>query len=281
MQKDTNNDEQHKENPNYWSVIPATIKYDERLTDFAKILYAEIMSLSNKDGYCYARNSYFEGAFNKSNRTVTRNLTLLEECGLVEFENRDSLGGMRKIYPLMSMNMGVTKVPEPLTKVPKPPTKMAGTPDKNGVHNNIYNNIKNNKDNTIEKEAEEKKVVEGRNKLTRVVSLYGKLWHSRYGIFPSNVNYGHLGAKLKPLLDNHSEYQIALFLLQYFEWHGEDGCDTFIHKRLANNSFPLLWLPTYIDGIKVFLSNGQGIDLNKEKVVEKIVDDKLKALSIK
>lgn len=47
------------EQPSYYSIITANVRYDNRLTDSEKLLFAEITSLSNKYGYCTATNSYF------------------------------------------------------------------------------------------------------------------------------------------------------------------------------------------------------------------------------
>lgn len=40
--------------PNYYSVVLAEIKYDDELTEKAKLIYGEISSLSNKKGYSLA-----------------------------------------------------------------------------------------------------------------------------------------------------------------------------------------------------------------------------------
>lgn len=70
--------------PNFYAIIPATVRYDKNLTAFAKLLYAEISSLSNKEGYCWASNSYFAEVFEVDERSIRRTLNNLEEHGYIE-----------------------------------------------------------------------------------------------------------------------------------------------------------------------------------------------------
>ena len=42
----------------YYSIIPATILFNKELKATAKLLYALITALSNKEGYCFASNKY-------------------------------------------------------------------------------------------------------------------------------------------------------------------------------------------------------------------------------
>ena len=47
------------EKPNYYSILPAIVRYDPDLTPTAKLLYSEITSLVNKTGICWASDKYF------------------------------------------------------------------------------------------------------------------------------------------------------------------------------------------------------------------------------
>lgn len=40
---------------NYYSVIPATVRYDKRLKFAERLLYGEITALANSNGFCYAK----------------------------------------------------------------------------------------------------------------------------------------------------------------------------------------------------------------------------------
>ena len=75
-----------EDRPNYYAVIPAEVRYDKDLKDKAKLLYGEISALSNKDGYCYASNSYFAELYGITNTTVSLLIKNLVEKGYLETE---------------------------------------------------------------------------------------------------------------------------------------------------------------------------------------------------
>lgn len=85
--------------PNFWAVIPATVRYDKQLSSTAKLLFAELTALSNKEGYCWASNQYFGDLFGLASGSVSRLIAELEERGFVRTVVDKSKGNERQIYP--------------------------------------------------------------------------------------------------------------------------------------------------------------------------------------
>ena len=72
------------EKPNYFGILPANVRYDKNLKPMEKILYTEISSLTNKDGYCYATNSYFSKLYEVHKNTVGTWINNLEKQGYIK-----------------------------------------------------------------------------------------------------------------------------------------------------------------------------------------------------
>ena len=70
----------------YYSVIPATVRYDTNLKASEKLLYGEITSLTNKKGFCYAKNKYFANLYECDPHTVSRWISHLEKLGYIQIE---------------------------------------------------------------------------------------------------------------------------------------------------------------------------------------------------
>ena len=136
-------------NPGYWAVIPAAVRYAAGLPPGAKLLYAEISSLTDQRGYCFAKNAYFAELYGVSEPTIQRYLRALKAGGYVRIE--DGAGGKeeRKIYagvnPLAAPHVkndtpvkieggGVSKMTPPINELnkkeeqspPKPPRGRRG-----------------------------------------------------------------------------------------------------------------------------------------------------------
>lgn len=71
------------ENPNYYAIIPAKVRYDDRLRANEKLLYGEIVALSNKDGKCWASNSYFAKIYKVGTSTISTWINNLANNGYV------------------------------------------------------------------------------------------------------------------------------------------------------------------------------------------------------
>lgn len=125
--------------PAFWAVLPAAVRYDEELPPNAKLLYAEISSLTDRRGYCYASNEYFTRVFSLSERTIQNMLNALKRGGYVRITDGNGGSGRRKIFaglnPLLdnpAENCGVT------------PQKFSPNPAKNCTQTSIENKKENN-----------------------------------------------------------------------------------------------------------------------------------------
>ena len=70
----------------YYAIIPATIRYDERLKYAERLLYGEITALIGKEGYCFATNSYFANLYNVIPGTISRWISHLSKLGYINVE---------------------------------------------------------------------------------------------------------------------------------------------------------------------------------------------------
>ncbi|MGN1351861.1 MAG: helix-turn-helix domain-containing protein [Clostridia bacterium] len=70
----------------YYSIIPATVRYDKELKPAEKLLYGEVTALANRNGYCYAHNKYFVELYNVTNGTVSKWLSHLQKLGYIQIE---------------------------------------------------------------------------------------------------------------------------------------------------------------------------------------------------
>jgi hypothetical protein len=59
------------DNPSYYAIIPANVRYDKNLKANEKLLYGEITALCGKDGYCWATNEYFAGLYGVKKNQVS------------------------------------------------------------------------------------------------------------------------------------------------------------------------------------------------------------------
>lgn len=74
------------EKKGYYAIIPASVRYDVRLTPNAKLLYGEITALSNEKGYCWASNDYFAGLYEVSKTSISKWVSALRDAGHITIQ---------------------------------------------------------------------------------------------------------------------------------------------------------------------------------------------------
>lgn len=124
--------------PSYYSIITANVRYDNRLTDGEKLLFAEITSLSNKYGYCTASNGYFATLYNVVKETISRRISNLTKFGYLKIEiiKEGNEVKQRKMYPLTQSSIPID------AKINTPIDNSVNTPiDANVKENNTSINI--------------------------------------------------------------------------------------------------------------------------------------------
>lgn len=67
----------------YFAVIPADVRYDDRLPPNAKLLYCELTSMCAEQGYCDATASELAAPYGFSDRTIRSLLKALEDGGYI------------------------------------------------------------------------------------------------------------------------------------------------------------------------------------------------------
>lgn len=133
-----------------------------KLTDLkllSKMILSEIISLSKRQGYCYASNSYFSKLYMTSTRTVSKSVSELREKGYVTEDvnknfsrkikvNFSKLGHLEVFSPEI-----IEKFSKGMEKSSNPPEKTSNPYEKSSIYNNKYNNKYNNSYNYSNKDA--------------------------------------------------------------------------------------------------------------------------------
>jgi len=131
-------------NRNYYAIIPADVRYNDKLTPNAKLLYGEITALCNDKGFCWATNKYFSDLYGKSEVSISKWISQLVDQAFIRTEidhnvkRKISLVGVKEIF-----KGGLRKVKGVLKENLK-------------ANNNIYNNINNTNNNTVKSKTEKK-----------------------------------------------------------------------------------------------------------------------------
>lgn len=156
------------EKPNFYGIMPANVRYDKNLKPMEKILYTEITALSNKEGYCFASNSYFGELYEVNKKTVSAWVNNLEKQGYIKIVLIYKQGTKEIIERRIYINQKVSPINKNVDTYPQKneevsTKKSIGYPQKNGdpIHKKVEDNntrlilqddVVNNNINTTQKE---------------------------------------------------------------------------------------------------------------------------------
>ena len=70
----------------YYAILPAKVRYDKNITPNAKLLYAEITTLCNDKGYCWAGNAYFAELYGVTKTSISTWISSLQKNGYIDVQ---------------------------------------------------------------------------------------------------------------------------------------------------------------------------------------------------
>ena len=226
-------------------MIPAQVRYSAELPAGAKILYAEISSLTDARGFCFASNAYFCELYGLAERTLQRYLTALKNGGFIRIQDGDGGSGRRKIYaginPLFwnpDKNVGV--IPNPDKNVGGTPTKLSPNPDKI-----VADNMNNKKENKKEEQdppipPEKRKPPMPKELMEQVTAYAGE----NLGIRNALIDFAEMRAKRKKPISTQRTLTLLLSRLNELSGGSSKAKLAIIDKAILNG-----WLSFYpLDG---------------------------------
>lgn len=137
------------EQPNYYSILTANVRYDNNLKANEKLLFSEITALSNKYGYCTASNRYFAELYQVTDRVIRKWISDLAQLGYLKIflVSKDGKIIGRKMYP--SNNFREEQMFQGGTNVPRVGNKCSAEGGTNVPLNNTSNNNTSNNNNIL------------------------------------------------------------------------------------------------------------------------------------
>ena len=140
------------ERPSYYSVTPATVRYDHRLKPNEKLLFGEITALSNVKGYCYSTNKYFSKLYEVTVQTVSEWINHLKELGYLKVEMIKDGKAIkeRHLYPVVdapiqeNLNRGIREnLNRGIREKPKENITSINTTSKNNSSSTVRDSLDN------------------------------------------------------------------------------------------------------------------------------------------
>ena len=152
------------ENPGYYGILPANVRYDKNLKPMEKIMYSELTALSNKNGYCNASNSYFAELYEVHKNTVGLWINHLEKLGYIKsqliYEGKEIKERRIFITPINEkIDTYQLKDLDPINKKIDTPINEKIEDNNTSINNTRLIITNNNLENIIEDQEQKEKVV--------------------------------------------------------------------------------------------------------------------------
>jgi hypothetical protein len=124
--------------PSYYAVIPSSVRYHEKLSANAKLLYGEFTALANKEGYAWASNDYFAKLYQVHEKTVSVWVAELKAASKIHVEMVPTeKGTQRRIYIAKGGVREKTETPPRIPDDPPPRKADLNITRENTTKNNL------------------------------------------------------------------------------------------------------------------------------------------------
>lgn len=205
------------ENPSYFAIIPAKVRYDKNLVLGARMLYGEITALCNKEGYCWASNKYFAELYGISVGTASSWVNSLVKCGYISSEiiYKDKQVIDRHLRILLTEQGGIPKNQDTPTENPEHNSKCNNIKEKDSINTKVLItqsvNDEEKSDNTIKEIREDKNMLFNlpEKKILNTTSLPNN--HAAVKRYLSKIN----GKELLPLKEFTTTDWMLSFIIEY------------------------------------------------------------------
>lgn len=125
--------------PGYTAVLPPRVRYDEKLSPAAKLLFCEVMAMTDVKGFCWATNRYLAGLLRITKVHVGRLLNDLGDRGYIVSEVIRSETGEVKERRIYVTDQAMATIPPPYKNVDTPTVENVDTPPNKNVAENVSN----------------------------------------------------------------------------------------------------------------------------------------------
>lgn len=205
------------EQPSYYSILTANVRYDKELKANEKLLFSEITALSNRNGYCHATNKYFAQLYDKNSSTISDWINHLKQRGylkVVMIKDGKQIKE-RRLFPISN----------PIRENPNTPSEktVEGYSEKSEypIHKNPKENIT-----SINNTSTNKLLADAQHSFQEITTL----WQNNWG-FPNGIAQQDLTEWSKEF-GNDLVYYCVEFALRHNVT--ARGADPYLNRKLSD-----------------------------------------------